>query len=170
MNYVANKLVFICIVLLPALSICMMYASENLQENENVAVAHDESPSVHEQFQEIQAALVAMQLKLDTLTQETIDNLKVITEKEKSCCKGTIACDLAKFLAEHSLTIVSTACALIGLYLSYESLKISTASFVIDKGDVAINNIDMIARGRYSQYKALLESSKLTSKAATLPS
>ena len=72
---------------------------------------------------------------------------------------------LQTFLKDHAYTIISLACAIAGLYMTYyysnEGLKLSRASFIIDKGEAAMKNLSMVAEGKFAQYKALVEKAKV---------
>ena len=46
-------------------------------------------------------------------------------------------------------------------YYSNEGLKLSRASFIIDKGEAAMKNLSMVAEGKFAQYKALVEKAKV---------
>lgn len=60
---------------------------------------------------------------------------------------------------ENALAVVSTLCTILGLYLNYrnnyESLKLNRASFIIDKGAAAFENLSLIDVEQYDQFAAL---------------
>jgi hypothetical protein len=85
--------------------------------------------------------------------------------KEKSSALIPVTCILAGLYVSclytkgNSLAVISTLCTIMGLYLSYrnncESLRLSQASFIIDKGATAFKNLSLIGEEQYDQFASL---------------
>lgn len=80
-------------------------------------------------------------------------------KKEEIQSPVTASQKMQTFLQQHCCTIISLACTMASLYMSYyfsnEALKMSRASFLLDRGVVALKNIWMIPAGYYDKYIAL---------------
>lgn len=64
-----------------------------------------------------------------------------------------------RYNKENAFNVISTLCTLLSLYLSYENnyefLRLSRASFIIDKGATAFKNLPLVDAEKYDQFEAL---------------
>ena len=115
-----------------------------------------------DQLNDLKMRLEALQGQINELEQ-AIQASRQVSENEQAKSAITVG-QLREFLKDNAFNIISLACTLTGLYMSYyfnhENLKMSQASFLIDKGEVALKNLWMVAKRQYAQYRALASAIK----------
>lgn len=113
------------------------------------------------QIQELKMRLAFLQDRIENLEQLMDDYAKKILDNDAYEGVETARQKLTLFLKDNAIALISLACTLTGLYMTYyysrESLKLNRASFLLDKGAVAFEHLWMVTKNRCSEYLAIIK-------------
>lgn len=117
-----------------------------------------------DQIKELRLRLAAVQEKMEKIEQTMTSDQQILRKKDEEPQAKTSSQEVHAFVKNNVFNLISVVTTIAGLYMSYhfnnEMLKLNRASFVIEKGEVAMNNLRMVAAGQHARYYGLVKSMK----------